>query len=476
MPNPGSNQLPNKILPVLLGLGLFALMLVAVRSLMWGSRALPVFIAGGLVTVLTILNLDNRFWLVPSFLFGYAERIPVIKFTGMELGAIILVTTYFVRIALHRETRIRPPVGLLVLCLPFMFWMMLVWFLYPTGMLILGSSSFGGRFYFKVLLAFLSLCVLSTIKIEEDDCRLLFFAMAAGVLTIATINFFSYDEMAELVSGTHYRFIPLTFLSSLILCRFPPHEILSQVWILVPFLLTFGLTFYSGNRTAAARPVLVGLLVPLLTRRNRVKTLVLGLVAMAALGVVIAGHGSAWNLPFAIQRPLSVLPGRWDASLERYGFHDDFRAELRRIARDHIDASPWFGDGGFSLDANMMTWVHATSYRDDIFGHVISRNWHNVWLGMAADFGIPLSVSWIVFTAALLGFGYRHYKRTVPRSWNETMYVYFYVMIVIGFINSFFDGGHTATTSAQWMTWAGLLIAVVNGAPRPVESPRKPIA
>ena len=464
MPNRNASQLYQKFIPAVVGFGLFCVMLISIRSLMWGSRALPVVVSAGLVVVLTILNLDDRFWLVPCFLFSYSDRIPVIKFTGMELGSIVLAATYFVRFALRREERPRFHLGLLALSLPFLCWMLLIWFMYPTGMLILGSSSFGGRFYFKVLLAYLSLFIFSAIKIGEKDSRSLFFALTAGILLNTALRCISRDEMVELVSGTHYQFIPLTFLASLILCRYPPHEILARFWTLVSFVAVFGLTFYSGNRTAAARPVLVALLVPLLTRRNRVKTFGLGVIAGIVLAIVVVGHGSVWNLPFAVQRPLSVLPGRWDPRLERYGFRDDFRAELRRIAREHIDASPWFGDGGFSLDANMMMWSHAESYTDSFFGHVVARNWHNVWLGMAADFGIPLSVAWALFTAGILWFGYRNYPKTAPRSWNETMYLFFYLMLVIGFINSFFDGGHTSTTSAQWLTWAGLLIAVLNGA------------
>ena len=43
------------------------------------------------------------------------------------------------------------------------------------------------------------------------------------------------------------------------------------------------------------------------------------------------------------------------------------------------------------------------------------------------------------------------------------MYLYFYLMIVIGFVNSFFDGGHTARTSEQVFVWTGLMLAIING-------------
>lgn len=457
------SQLNGKLIPISIATVLVGLMLIAIRSLMWGSRALPVFIIGGMIVLLAVVNLENRFWLVPAFLFGFCERIPILKFTGLELGAIILLGVYFLRCSFQLDKLLHPRWNVLLLALPFVGWMCLVWFLHPTGLFILGSSSFGGRFYLKVILAFLSFFVLSTIRIDESGSKHLFFATAAGIISWALVNYFSREELLFMGNKTHYQFLPLSFFSSLFLCRFPPSEIVVNVWLFVCFVFAFGLTFYTGNRTAAARPVLVGILLPFLTKRDRLKTLALAALASVVVGVAVAGHGPVWRLPYSFQRAMSFLPGRWEDNLQRYGFHDDFRAELRRVAKEHIEVSPWFGDGGFSLDAGMMIWASAESYSDSYYGHVIARNWHNVWFGMAADFGIPLSVAWALFTAGILVYGFRHYKDTVPHSWSESMYLYFYLMIVIGFVNSFFDGGHTARTSEQVFVWTGLMLAIING-------------
>ena len=351
--------------------------------------------------------------------------------------------------------------------LPFMAWMCLVWAMNPTGMLIFGSSSIGGRFYFKVVLAFLAMGCLSQMCLDEIECRMLGFSIVAGYLAhTASILYFGDVGNAFLGSGSHYSFIPLSFVAPIFLCRFSAPELFLRVRPFWGFLLIFGLSFYSGNRTAAARPVVVGILAPFFLRRDRIKTMGLFFVAAFILFFLVVGQGRTWNLPYAIQRPLSVLPGKWDWRLRNYGLNDDFRSTLRMYAREHIRDNPWFGDGGFSLDLQDIAWTNARNKHGDVFsGHVVARNWHNVWLGMAADFGIPLSVAWGLFMAVLLIHGYKGTSRLPPGSWRQTMYLYFYLLVLTEFLNFFFNGGHTSLTAQQLFLWAGLMMAVRNGMP-----------
>ena len=454
-----------KLLPIVFGLGLLAVVTYAVRSLMWGGRMIPGVVACGVVVSGLVLFLDKNYWILPAALFAFHDVLPRIKFTGMELGALILIATFFVRLALRRERLLIPQFRPLLLTLPFMAWMMLVWGLHPTGMRIFGSSTFGGRFYFDVLLAFFSLVILSVTCIDERDSKLLFWSFVAGIVLDVGLKLWLWDEENS-IYGTevHYKYNHLSYLTSLILCRFAPLELMLRPVLFPLFLILFGLTVFSGNRTSAARPAVAGLLYPFFVGRRRASTVVIGVLGALALAVLIIGHGSIWHLPYSIQRSLSFLPGKWERRLENYGFQDDFRSELRRIARDHIRARPWFGDGGFALDVSQIAWMGEDTFSNVIISHSIARNWHNVWLGMAADFGIPLSVSWALFTAGILWFGYGNRKKVAPRSWNETMYMYFYVMIVVEFLNSFFNGGHTAHTAEQIFVWTGLLLAVLNGA------------
>ena len=181
-----------------------------------------------------------------------------------------------------------------------------------------------------LLLAFLSLCFFSTMAFKERECRLFCWATSLGYLAFVFRAYLFGGGMDVFESGgTHYQFIRLTFVAPIFLSRFTAPELLASRWPLIGFLLCFGLSIYSGNRTAGMRPVLAGVLAPFFLRRDRGKTVALFLCAAMVLAVVVAGHGRVWHLPFAIQRSLSFLPGKWDRRLEFYGFNDIFRAELR---------------------------------------------------------------------------------------------------------------------------------------------------
>ena len=455
-----------KVYQIVFSLILLAVMWSAVRSMMFGAQFSVKMLVAAILGIAFVLVLDDKYWILSAFLFGFYETLPMVKFTGAELGSLILVSTCFVRRTIHRDVAVRARPILFYSALPFMIWMCIVWSQNPVGMYILGSSSMGGRFYFKVILAFLSLWCLSTMAFGEKDCKRLCWAMALGIVTFVFRGYlFGHGMNVVAEDSVHYRFIRLSFVAPLFLCRFSAPELLSSRWPLVGFLSCLGLCVYSGNRTAAMRPVLTGVLAPFFLRRDRTKTFGLFVCAAIVLAVVVAGHGTVWRLPFSIQRSLSFLPGKWDRKLDRAGFNDVFRSELRYWARQHIRRDPWFGDGGFSLDSEDMRWAmfNRTGFDANIAGHVISRNWHNVWLGMAADFGIPLSVAWALFVAVLLVEGFRHTRHLVSNSWRQTMYLYFYLLILIEFLNFFFNGGHTSLTSQQFFLWAGLMTAVKNG-------------
>lgn len=469
MPRNRESAVQTKVVQVAFGLVLLGIVAFATKSMMFGSTMIAKILAAGIVGATVVFALDKRYWLISAFLFGFYGTIPYIKFTGAELGALILVSVFFVRMSLRRDHHVSGVNSIVLSTIPFLSWMCVVWAMNPVGMFIFGSSSIGGRFYFKVILAFLSMCCLSTLLLDERESKYLALAVVFGYLARALYSVI-FGDVEEAFWGTrsHYAFIPVTYAAPIFLCRFSAPELLSRVGPFVGFSVLFLLGFWAGNRTGASRPVLVGLLAPVFLRKDRIKTLFLILAASFVLAIVVLGHGSAWRLPFAAQRALSFLPGKWDRRLEAYGFHDNFRATLRMYAREHIKENPWFGDGGFSLDLNEVAWTNArNAYGDTFSGHVVGRNWHNVWLGMAADFGIPLSVAWALFMAVLLVSGWREARRMPLGTWHQTAFLYFYLLIVVEFVSFFFAGGHTARTAEQIFLWTGMMLAVRNGVPVP---------
>lgn len=461
------SALVGRIVQIAFSFVFVAVGLYALRGMMFGSSFLAKLVVCGLVGGAIVFALDKRYWLLPVFLFGFQNTLPALKFTGLELGSILLFSTYFVRRALHKDSIVIGAQGLSLAAIPFLAWMCLVWYLNPVGMFIFGSSSVGGRFYLKVVLAFLSLICFSSIRFSDWESKAVLWVYLVGlVIRIIGGLFLGEVESAFTRGTTHYQFSDCGYLAAFFLCRFSAAELLCRFWPFFGFLLSFILTMYSGNRHMFAVPPFVGLTIPLLLRRDRVRTYLLVGLAAVGLAVVVAGHGTVWRLPYSVQRSLSFLPGRWDYRLQAYGLNDNFRATLRMYAREHIAESPWFGDGGFSLDYSEMSWVVASEYNHpgDVYaGHVLARNWHNVWLGMAADFGIPFSVGWAFFTGVLLLVGFRWVRAAPPGTWFQTASSYFYVIILVTWVDFFFNGGHSAKTPERFFIWSGLLHAVANG-------------
>ena len=449
------------------GLALLLLMVYGLRSLMFGGKMAIGVIAGTIAYVATVLALDDKYWLFPVFCFGFRFGFPYIKFTGYELGALVLVPTFFVRQALHRDDAVSGNKALVWAAIPFLAWMCLVWGMHPTGMFIFGSSKLGGRFYFKVILAFLSLVCLSSMKFGEKDAKRAVIAFLCGHLAYTTLRVatFQAPDAEEGLASTHYKFAYLGYVAAWFLARYSAPSLLSRFWPLTGFLLTFGLTTYSGNRHMFGLVCLIGIMAPVVFRRERVKTAAMVLLAAMAMGIMVTGHGRIWHLPYSVQRSLSFLPGKWDRRLEQFGFHDMFRAELRHLAKQHIRENPWFGDGGFSLDLTDMVWYDSENSRSgsNIAAMAYGRNWHNVWYGMAADFGIPLSVAWAFFMALLILHGRGAAAKFTPGSWSETAAGYFYLLVLAEFANFFFNGGHSAKTPEMLFVFSGLLLAVENG-------------
>ena len=463
MPRNRESAIQTKIFQAVFGLGLLGIVVFATKSMMFGSTMIAKVLAAGIVGATVIFALDKRYWLISAFLFGFQDTLPFVKFTGMELGAIILISVFFVRRVLNRDPVSDRSMSLLLSAVPFMVWMCLVWSMNPVGMFIFGSSAIGGRFYLKVILAFIAMFCLFSIPLSDKACRDFLVAFVLGnVVYVSRVVLFGATDRLFLAGSTHYQYAHLYYVAMFFLSRYSAVAILSNLWVFLGFLMSFGLTVYSGNRHSVGEVVLFGLAAPLVLKRERFRTFLLIGVASLVLAFVVAGHGSLWRLPFSVQRTMSFLPGRWDYRLQEYGFHDNFRATLRMYAREHIAENPWFGDGGFLLDFSDMSWT-AGEYnsRGDIYaGHILARNWHNVWLGMAADFGIPLSVAWAIFTVSVLLWGITKCRKFPPGSWCETACLYFYLLCATNFVDFFFAGGHTAKTPERWFVWVGAMAAV----------------
>ena len=153
--------------------------MLAIRSLMFGS-----FSMAGSVFVLSlgavvVFALDDRYWVLCPFLSTSGISVPGLPFNGTELGCLVLIGTYVVRLSLKKCPPFRVNCDLLVL-FPVLGWIFVVWMLNPVGLAMFGTSVIGGRFYFEIAVGFVSLLILSSFRFEEVDARLLFWSVFAA--------------------------------------------------------------------------------------------------------------------------------------------------------------------------------------------------------------------------------------------------------------------------------------------------------
>lgn len=443
--------------------------LYVTKSMMSGNNKYFLIIVAFFILSALLLRMDKYYWVLAAFLFGISNgrNLPIIRFSGGEFGSIVLICMYFVRQSLHRENVQQSNMCFVGAALPFIIWMCFVWTLHPAGMQVLGGESMGGRFYILVFLSFAAMFCFSKMSLGERDSKLLVFAICFGYLSFV-LDVLVKGGARSLFSGgarTHYEVLRLSFIAPAFLCRYSISELIVHPRALIPFTMCFVLSVWSGNRTAAARTAIVGFLSPFFLKRNRKINVILLFIAVYIVGFLAIGQGRLWNLPYSVQRSFSFLPAKWtDPRVLNAGFNDDFRAEMRKFARAEISRNPLTGRGGFAIDSEALRWLYFTRINRGVgSGHSLTGNWHNVWLGFAADFGIPLSIAWAVFIGVFLVYGYRMFHDFTPGSWAQSAYLYLYLLGVVEFINSFFNGGHSAMTPALYFPWAGMMIAIHNG-------------
>ena len=251
------------------------------------------------------------------------------------------------------------------------------------GIKLLGGTGWGGRKYFKVFIAALSIPLLASfpgIRIQDlQKVPLLYFLgtfvdivpdllttfiPASAPLVWRVYSGVNLGEYGDSLRGNFggekgiTRFGALAKLGSALglssLCYFPARTWLqpNRLWVL-PMLLFGGLLCaISGFRNTIFR-YSVSLMAGLFAMM-RFKALLL-LPLLAAAGVAIAlTQGSVFNYPVQIQRALSFLPGDWDAkaATEAKG-SNEWRGKITTLFfQEFFQKAPLIGKG-YHYSANL---------------------------------------------------------------------------------------------------------------------------
>jgi len=244
------------------------------------------------------------------------------------------------------------------------------------GIKLLGGTGWGGRKYFKIFIAALSIPLLASFPgLRFQDLQkvpLLYFLgsfvdivpdlfttliPASAPFVYRVYSGVNLGEYGDLLKGNFFgeksimRFGALSKLGSALglasLCYFPARTWLqpNRLWVL-PTLLMGGLfCAISGFRNTIFRYG-VSLMAGLFAMMRFRALLLLPLLAAAGLAIALT-QGSVFNYPLQIQRALSFLPGDWDAKAasEAKG-SSEWRGKITTLFfQEFFQKAPYFGKG-----------------------------------------------------------------------------------------------------------------------------------
>ena len=475
MANDNISAYRTRITQIVCGLLFLGAVLLAIRGMMFGSYRMAKLVVAGMVVLTGVLAMDRNYVLLCPILSMYPLKIPGTPFNGAELGAILCVGICFLRVALKKEhlAPFRPQV---LLAFPYFFWVAIAYLKNPVGLAILGSSSIGARFYFDIFLGFFVLLTFSRFSLTERQCKILFY----GLFFMAFFQVYTTwrnlgasedpDAMNLLANRAQkYYLDPFVFPVLLLLCHFSLADILSVPWRLFFTAILTGFVVYSGRRTYTGYVFLAPFFLMLLRGKEKAMTLICAGLGLVFLLLVASGQWRLYNLPRSIQRALSPLPGKWDVQFENLGTRDLFREEMKRVAKEKIAADPLFGEGGLRMELEETIWIHSqyTNTRGES-GMISSRNWHNKFWGMSADFGLPAGIFWYLFAIRAGLFIWRNRWSFRVGDFRSTLALYYSLMLLFDLV--FTMGGSASTPFLRWPQFA-FLLALLNPVSEPMETP-----
>lgn len=446
-----------------------------------------IIIIGAGAGISVMLLLGRSYWMLIPFSLA-ASRLPTIPVGGRaielpELAITACLVMFLLRLASRKEKLIIwRPASLPILL--FTAWVGMVFVLNPVGLAAMGSSVGGARFYLKLGLAFASFLVLSSRNYTERDIRWVlgfillgaFFTVGYGIISYAltgpVIDAFTGMEQEEFYTW-HQELNILAFTGVfLIFARWSPAEVFSlrRAWVVLTYAVCLLLVLFSGKRMGVIAIFIAPLVGAVMWRQFVYVFIAFGL-AVVSLGILVGGHGQWFHLPLVAQRTVSFLPGDWDSELQGMkGGTDEWRAELRHWALQNVKKDPIIGQG-FAVDLQETVGAILAQQRGgamdvQVAAYALGRSWHNMWLGYAADFGIPLSVLQAILLLTVLVLSYRCFKFYGNTSSFGVFATYLLIFTVRDILGSY-TGGHSAMDA--WTRWwmYGVLVSIYYTLPRP---------
>ncbi len=462
--------LQSKILQIGFVLVFIVAVLYSVRGMMYGNRSIAGLTGFCALGAAAVFLLDDNFWLACPVLSVLGFKLPGLPFNGAELGCLLVPVVFFLRVAIRKD---RPPVfdrDLLVL-LPLFLWIVAIFCSKPTGLVMFGSRTIGGRFYFEILIGVFTLVALSSQRVDEKGARLLFYALLVSQIISLVKGILVPTETADdaiAVVGaepevsSRYALIGCVFIYTLLFARYSLSQIMQSFSKIVLFCVLGVLTIYSGKRRAFGTLAVVPLVRAALTKRDRFLTVSMAFVAAVFLCVAAMGDGKFYDLPQSAKRALAVVFPKYKQSYTG-GLQDYFREQMREQAREVIRKNPWFGRRGFSMRFEETAWINfGGGLTNQYAAHAYSGNWHSTWFAYAADFGLPGLFFYALFFIYMLRYAWKAAREVTQGTFLPTCCLYYSFSIFVSAAFSY-TSGHSAWTLVNNCINYGMLLAIVRG-------------
>lgn len=431
------------------------------------------------IVIATFLALGKHYWLLIPLSIG--AKFPALPLAGRFIEfpelAITCCSVFFVLRVATRKEKLQLFRSVNTPILLFIAWVGIVFALNPIGLAMLGSEAVGARFYIKLALAFAAFAILSNRTYSEKDIKWVlgllvfgaFFGMIYGIAEYAIVGP-QVDPTTGIIEESFYTWHqvlswPAVTLAFLIFSRWGPKEIfgLQHPIALITYIGCLVLVLLSGKRMGLTAVLLAPVVSAIMYRQ-----FVYFPMAIAAFLVIVvtlvSGQGQWFNLPIVAQRTLSWLPGDWDPQLDSMrGGADDWRAALRRIAITNIQRDPIVGKGFFVDLQEALTAIDMQSRGGDldvqVASYALGRSWHNIWLGYAADFGIPISVIQAILFLWILMITSKVFRTCEGTSYQRVFALYLFIFTIRDLVTSWTSGHSSVDAFNRWWMY-GIMVAI----------------
>jgi len=374
------NLTAQKVMLALITLGFFIAAPWLTSETLSGNTMPLLSLVGLGLLLLFIYGLGDRCWMIIPFCLsieGNLNFLPL-NFSIQELTIIALLSYLLLRMIFGLNVGWK--LGPALLWVPLTGVSIVVFYHWISsgdiGIKILGGTGWGGRKYFKVFIATLSIPLLASfpgIRIQDlQKVPLLYFLgsfvdivpdlfttfiPASAPLVYRVYSGVNLGEYGDLLKGNFVgekaitRFGALSKLGSALglatLCYFPARTWLqpNRLWVLPTILIGGLLCAISGFRNTIFRYG-VSLMAGLFAMMRFKAFLLLPILAVSALAIALT-QGSVFNYPLQIQRALSFLPGDWDtkAALEAKG-SSEWRGHITTLFfQEFFQKAPLIGKG-----------------------------------------------------------------------------------------------------------------------------------